>query len=334
MNPNPILSIIIPLFNTEKYIEPCIHSIAQNDLAPEWYEIIVVDDGSYDGSSAIVERLCGQFANIRLVRQENQGVSVARMLGVTLSKGKYLWFIDSDDWVVENAVGSLMDLFDKYPDVDLFVAPMCLTDEKGQLKEMTHNISSYSLLSGKELLQGKNKLFVGSPHFVFRRELFDNKWLFFPKGIRYEDEYFCRVLKYIAHQVLILPQHLYYYRIWGGSHMHSLDIESAYDIVSVYRFIDPFILSEVSPEDQRWFRRDVLSFLFESLIRYPDLQKGKDYERFLRDCLPYIRKERKKHLRCLSIKDRALSAWMLCFPRHYASFMRIYYLLRVRFRKK
>ena len=107
--------------------------------------------------------------------------------------------------------------------------------------------------------------------------------------------------------------------------MHSFGIESAYDIVHVYKELDLFTRSEVSATDQRWFRKDILSFLFESLVRYPELQKMEGYDRFIHDNLPYIRKERRKHLSCLSFKDRLLSAWIVLAPQQYTSFMRRYF---------
>ena len=97
-----ILSIIIPVYNVEKYVEKCIRSCENQDIPKENYEVIVVNDGSPDGSLAIVERLANEFSNIKVINQENKGLSMARNTGLEAAKGEYVWFVDSDDWIEEN----------------------------------------------------------------------------------------------------------------------------------------------------------------------------------------------------------------------------------------
>lgn len=94
------LSIIIPLYNTEKYIEKCIRSIyIGNELPLSEYEVLVVNDGSTDNGPNIVENLCKEYPNITLFNKENGGVSSARNKGIEESKGEYLFFVDSDDTI-------------------------------------------------------------------------------------------------------------------------------------------------------------------------------------------------------------------------------------------
>jgi glycosyltransferase involved in cell wall biosynthesis len=103
------LSIIVPAYKVENYIEKCIRSLESQDIQKSAYEIIVTNDGSPDRSGEIVERLQLEFPNIILLNQENQGVSMARNNAITKAKGKYIMPIDPDDYVVENTLNALLE---------------------------------------------------------------------------------------------------------------------------------------------------------------------------------------------------------------------------------
>jgi len=96
------LSIIIPVYNVEAYIEKCVLSIQQQDIPSSEYEIIIVNDGSPDNSRQIILDLLKQYDNIVFIDQENKGVSLARNAGIDRAIGKYLLFIDPDDFVEQN----------------------------------------------------------------------------------------------------------------------------------------------------------------------------------------------------------------------------------------
>jgi glycosyltransferase involved in cell wall biosynthesis len=104
-----LLSIIIPVYNVEDYIEKCILSLQDQDILTNEYEIIIINDGSPDNSRDIILGLEKKAANIVFIDQENMGVSTARNRGIKAAKGKYIVFIDPDDYVV---VGSLRKILD------------------------------------------------------------------------------------------------------------------------------------------------------------------------------------------------------------------------------
>lgn len=101
------VSIVIPVYNVEPYIEKCIESLLNQDLAKDDYEIIFINDGSPDNSKAIIEKYQSQHSNIVLLNQENKGVSAARNVGIDISKGNYIFFLDADDSLYENVLGKL-----------------------------------------------------------------------------------------------------------------------------------------------------------------------------------------------------------------------------------
>jgi glycosyltransferase involved in cell wall biosynthesis len=102
------LSIIIPIYNVETYVERCLRSLEEQDIPKDEYEIICVNDGSPDESREIVLRLQNEFDNIILIDQENQGVSRARNNGIEKATGKYLLFIDPDDFVDRDSLSGIL----------------------------------------------------------------------------------------------------------------------------------------------------------------------------------------------------------------------------------
>ncbi|MBJ7879893.1 glycosyltransferase [Gelidibacter salicanalis] len=103
------LSIIIPVYNVEKHIAQCLDSLLDQGLGPDDYEIILVNDGSTDSSSQIAHRYADQNSNILVIDKENGGVGSARNCGMDSAKGKYIYFIDSDDYLVSHSLRTLID---------------------------------------------------------------------------------------------------------------------------------------------------------------------------------------------------------------------------------
>ena len=93
------LSIIVPVYNVQDYIERCLTSIINSDLERIQYEIIVVNDGTKDGSMLVVNDYLKKYEHIKVFEQENQGLSSARNTGMAHAVGKYIWFVDSDDYI-------------------------------------------------------------------------------------------------------------------------------------------------------------------------------------------------------------------------------------------
>lgn len=103
-------SILIPLYNKEKYIERCLESLLAQDLSPEEYEIIIVDDGSKDSGPLLAQKYTEKNANIKLIRQQNQGPSAARNNCLAAATGDYLYFLDADDYLATDILNTLLEL--------------------------------------------------------------------------------------------------------------------------------------------------------------------------------------------------------------------------------
>ena len=117
-----LLSIIIPVFNSEKYLHRCINSVVAQDYKD--FEIVLVDDGSTDGSGNICDEYAVADGRIHVVHQENAGQWAARFAGLENSKGDCIAFVDSDDWVEPYIFAPFMSRMAKEPDTDICVGTM------------------------------------------------------------------------------------------------------------------------------------------------------------------------------------------------------------------
>lgn len=122
LNDNLHYSIVIPLYNKYEYIKKTIDSVLSQTYP--YFEVIVVDDGSTDGSATMVEKISDQ--RIRLLRQENKGVSAARNTGIKESKFEFIAFIDGDDWWHEDFLLRITNLIKDYPHLDLFATKFAI----------------------------------------------------------------------------------------------------------------------------------------------------------------------------------------------------------------
>ncbi|TNJ46531.1 glycosyltransferase [Tamlana fucoidanivorans] len=108
------LSIIVPVYNAEKYISRCLESLLCQDISVDQYEIVIIDDGSTDKSCFIVKEFMGAYSNVKLYTQKNSGVGVARNKGIELALGEYIYFIDADDYLADNVLNVLLNTLTKH----------------------------------------------------------------------------------------------------------------------------------------------------------------------------------------------------------------------------
>lgn len=202
-----ILSIIIPVYNVEKYVEKCIRSCENQDLPKDDYEVIVVNDGTPDGSLAIIERLAKEYSNIKVFSQENQGLSVARNTGLEAARGEYVWFVDSDDWIEENCLNELTGkLID---DIDILQIQFKCAYEDGTTKIPAQKYLD-GIHSGKEVTEQGG---IADPaQFSILRSKFlkENDFKFFP-GMYHEDSELKLKILYTAKKIAFHKPPIYYY---------------------------------------------------------------------------------------------------------------------------
>lgn len=225
-----ILSIIIPVYNVEKYVEKCICSCENQDIPKEDYEVIVVNDGSPDGSLAIVERVAKEYPNIKVISQENQGLSGARNTGLEAAQGEYVWFVDSDDWIEENCLKGLTEKL--VDDIDIVQLHYQFAYEDGTTKIPVQKYLD-GIYSGKEITE-QGGLTDPAPFSVLRSKyLKDNNFSFY-RGIYHEDAEFKPRVVYYAERIGYYKPVVYnYFKRGTGSITFSFKIKNARDYMLV-----------------------------------------------------------------------------------------------------
>ena len=183
---NPLFSIIVPIYNVERYLEQCIESVLAQDY--QNYELILVDDGSPDNSIDICIKYAKQYPNIVFIRKINGGLSDARNAGIKLARGEYLMFLDSDDyWEGTTILSDLQNIItENNPDVIFNYMSSVYPD-----KIVNHYINRDKLIgSFKEDFQDlyQDGIYLGFPFTkIMKRELILKHQLFFIKGRTFED---------------------------------------------------------------------------------------------------------------------------------------------------
>lgn len=125
-------TVIIPVYNVEKYLPACLDSLLEQTIPQEEMEVLMINDGSPDGSLEICERYAAEHENFKVISQENRGVSVARNAGILSAKGKYLFYLDGDDTLSPETVKNVTDFFDEhYDEVDVVSYPRVFWYENG-----------------------------------------------------------------------------------------------------------------------------------------------------------------------------------------------------------
>ena len=212
-----MISVIVPVYNVEEYLEECLESIKRQTYTD--IEVILVNDGSTDGSKEICERYCEKDSRFKLVSQENKGQSVARNLGMVESKGEFISFVDSDDVLKEDMLEQLMK---QMTSEDIDIVECWYTNEKQELELSTpKNVKTIFQGDSKEALVSlckDNIVRLNAVAKLFRRQVIVN----FPflEGLFYEDVYGgIGILKHIRKMVKI--NYIgYYYRVRQGSTMN------------------------------------------------------------------------------------------------------------------
>lgn len=212
-----MISVIVPVYNVEEYLEECLESIKRQTYID--IEVILVNDGSTDGSKEICERYCEKDSRFKLVNQENKGLSGARNRGMLESKGEFISFVDSDDVLKEDMLEQLMK---QMTSEDIDIVECWYTNEKQELELSTpKNVKTIFQGDSKEALVSlckDNIVRLNAVAKLFRRQVIVN----FPflEGLFYEDVYGgIGILKHIRKMVKI--NYIgYYYRVRQGSTMN------------------------------------------------------------------------------------------------------------------
>lgn len=224
-------SLIVPVYNVERYVARCVHSLFAQSYAS--YEVICIDDGSTDGSPEVLQQLAVRYPAMKLVTQENMGLGGARNTGAAQAKGEYLWFIDSDDWIEPDSLASLSQIIAERNQPPMVIFDVSATD--GSAKQLMPHLRERSDVLTvdayvRALLLHQARYFACGR--VFRRDCYEASGFSFPEGF-YEDVALLPYYARMTDTVHYLHKSLYNYYIRPGSIMNTYDMR-ALDIYGVY----------------------------------------------------------------------------------------------------
>lgn len=248
-----LISVIVPVYNTALFLRECIESILGQTYCD--FEIVLVDDGSTDGSGEICDRFALQDSRVKAFHCENHGVSAARNFGLEHSDGDFIVFVDSDDSIKPVMLETMLNEI-KRSKADLVICRVKAVSERGDfLRESPLFSADETVLSGDEML----KKFVLSPKLsyvvpwnkLYRKKCFDG--ILYPEGKMHEDEFVIHRIFGNCESVSCINDILYDYRIRSNSIMNKkmsvkrLDGIYAYlDRVDYFIARDEFMLAQKS----------------------------------------------------------------------------------------
>ena len=212
------LSIIVPVYNVEKYIRACLKSIFKQALNDDDFEVIIINDGTEDNSISVIVDLISQHHNIIIVNQENQGSSVAWNKGVAIANGEYILFVDADDLLIERRLKLLLQkAIETKADIIIpefiEIADEDITESKVALLTASHHPLSFQEVTGEELFlmnHHPSECFVWRK--LYKKEFLIQNHLSFVPGIHFQDIPFTTECYIVARKCFIASQLFYIYR--------------------------------------------------------------------------------------------------------------------------
>lgn len=290
------LSIIIPVYNTEKYLDRCINSlIKQNGDVRDKYEIIIINDGSTDNSNSIITEYASKYPDIIKSHSiDNSGISIARNIGLDHAIGRYIWFVDSDDYVSENSIHMLISsmnsqiegiaisytmTYDNKPDKYIKLSPNC-TNGIDLLTQSNHNPAQFC---------------------IFRKDFLDINNLRFIEKCMHEDVDFSTRAKFLAKNIKVITEPLYFFYQRQESVSRgkgAINSKRAFDCLKVTTNLYNFALLHSAADNYYIIANAISTVVNISLSIYPKIrghEKKEFYNTFkkLKKEISFIRHSKK-----------------------------------------
>ena len=247
---NPLITVIIPVYNVEKYLPECLDSVLAQTY--QNLEIIVVNDGSTDSSGEICEYYAKKDSRIRLIVQKNAGLSAARNAALDVAQGEYIICVDSDDYVTEDYIFYLYNLLKKSnADLSICLAQEFFNDDNKVVIERgeAENIQIYDSITALKKFLLQEGILPSAWGKLYKKELFQS--VRYPIGLYYEDLGTLYKILLSCKKVVCSKQKKYYYRQHRSSIMNSSFSEKKLDRIRIAEQMRKDICS-VYPEAKEW----------------------------------------------------------------------------------
>ncbi|WBW98616.1 glycosyltransferase family 2 protein [Oceanirhabdus sp. W0125-5] len=325
------ISIVVPVYNVERYLRKCISSILEQSFKD--FELILVDDGSTDNSGRICDEYKEKDSRIKVIHQENSGLSAARNIGIQTSEGKYITFIDSDDFIHPNMLEVLYNnLHTNKADISICDYNIVYEDKEVTKEFSNNNTKVYSNIEAvKKIVEKSKASMIVACGKLYRRNLFCD--IRYPVGKYHEDEFVTYKLLYKSTKVVVTDAKLYYYLQRSNSITGS-----TYSIKRLEKL-------EALEEGIKFFKNEEnneltylaeFRYLFNIQIAYYRVKYEMNYNKEIMDKLKiqYNQKFREftgGNIKNISIIRRMLLRVFYIFPNIYCGLVRAYrYLTKFR----
>lgn len=298
----PVISVIVPVYDVEAYIRECVESIIGQEGN---FEVILVDDGSPDGCAAICDGYAAKDRRIRVIHKSNGGVSSARNAGLDMARGEWIWFVDSDDYIAENAFAELGKIIDNDAEADL----ICF----GHRRLKGNDVSTVETETADKV---ERDVFLQRYHsymnqtMLFRRDIIESRRLRFTEDIRLgEDLEFQYKYLTLCRRPVQYARYLYVYRLreLSATKSDSYRYRNVYDSLRVLENLLDYVKEEKAG-NELWFGIKVRNIM-RNVLFSASVAKGidlKDLQRRIRRIMDLYRNN---GMNCLDSLRLRLAYW-------------------------
>lgn len=317
------LSIIVPVYNVSRYIEKCISSILNQDIEIADIEIIIVNDGTPDDSIEKIQSLIDENDNIKLIVQENKGLSEARNAGLRCATGTYVWFVDSDDWISRSSIRIIKEYSSRFQAAECFFANVITVDEMTRTEKLQSAPCEYydKEITGDKFLT-VSKFITPIQKYIFKRHFLLKHNAFFVPNMYHEDvELTIRIMPRIS-SIVVIRENLYYYLQRGtGNIMSQLKKKNIEDIVFTIR--QCYHSSIIMPKEKKDIYKNRLFLLNMTLISFLSKISKKDSALCLELYGNLIREISRYTFNSITFCEKAKSLLLIISPKCYVGIRRI-----------
>ncbi|MDR2723655.1 MAG: glycosyltransferase [Holosporaceae bacterium] len=254
----PQVSIIIPIYNVEKFLSRCLESVVNQTLRN--IEIICINDGSTDNSYEILKKFAAQDERMIVINQDNKGPGAARNVAMTMAKGEYIGFIDGDDWIELNYFEKLYDTAKKY-DADMACCsiirkyPSFKTRKKLDIKEEK---LYHSAIEKYKITESPRKCYVYNK--IYKRSKLDFHKIRFPEGVFFEDVAFSIRALYFLGTLVTVPKTTYYYWVNYKSTTRNMTNIKQEDLLAARQDFIEFSKKYHIICDEKWYIKKKITY--------------------------------------------------------------------------
>lgn len=309
------LSIIVPIYNVEKYVFQCLDSLYNQELVEDCFEVIIVNDGTKDRSMDIVSEFAKCHSNIIIINQENRGLSVARNNGLARATGRYIMFVDSDDFIVKGCLPILLSKAIEHS-VDMLIADFVkMTDEEIErsIPNCKNKRYAENVMTGREaFVNFLNPVQCYIWRIIYSRDfLYKNRLTFIP-GIYFEDipftiECFLKVNKSV---VYLSP--FYIYRQHYNSIVSTINKKKLLDFNRILLHLWTLLKTEMLSKDDYYKLMDTIFVTFSIEMWY--LSHDKSVFPYRREIVEDLKEKVPNLYFCGGVKQRFISLIFRWWP--------------------